>query len=74
MKDYKSDEFHEERKKVLGFVPQKELFHNFHLPYAELLDDESNEQLNYIKHEMGRSLAMREITPGLGLFVSRLMT
>lgn len=68
-----SKEFRDERKKVLGFVPQKEIFHNFFLPYSETLDDESNAQLFYVKQELGRALAMREITPGLGLFISRLM-
>lgn len=70
----KFSKFRENRAKVLGFAPQKEIFHNFYLPYADSLDDESNEQLNYIKQEMGKSLAMREITPGFGLFISRLMS
>lgn len=74
MQQYQSNEFKEERKRVLGYTPQKELFHNFHLPYAKSLDDESAQQLSYIKNELGRSLALREISPGLGMFVSRLMT
>lgn len=62
------------REKVLGFAPQKEHFYNFYLPYREFIDQESKEMLDYIKQELGRSLAMREITPGLGIIISRLLT
>lgn len=64
----------EDRENVLGFKPQKELFFNFLLPYHHELDHESNASLNWIKQEFGRTLAMREIHPGLGIIVSRLMT
>lgn len=62
------------REAILGFVPQKEHFYNFYLPYQELIDQESNSMLDYIKQELGRTLAMREITPGIGIIVSRLLS
>lgn len=61
------------RTKQLGFKPQHELFHNFYLPYSDKLDDESAQLLNYVKQELGKTLALREINPGFGIFVSKLM-
>lgn len=63
----------ERRTKELGYMPQHELFHNFYLPYAENLDEESAKVLNHIKQELGKTLAMREINPGAGIFVTKLM-
>lgn len=63
----------ERRTKELGYQPQHELFHNFHLPYTEKLDEESGKLLDHIKQELGRTLAMREINPGAGIFVTKLM-
>jgi proteasome activator subunit 4 len=62
----------ERRTKELGFRPQHELFHNFYLPYTEKIDEESNELLNEIKQELGRSLAHREINPGAGIWLTKL--
>ena len=61
------------RTKTLGFKPQHEQFHNFYLPYADKLDEESALLLNYIKQELGKTIALREINPGAGIFVSKLM-
>lgn len=63
----------EKRTKKLGFKPQHELFSNFYLPYADDLDDESAKELNHLKQELGKSLALREINPGAGIFVTKLM-
>lgn len=71
--DQERESWKEKRTKVLGFRPQNELFHNFFLPYQDRLDKESAELLDYIKQELGRALALREITPGAGIFVTKLM-
>lgn len=63
----------ERRTMELGYKPQHELFHNFYLPYADLLDYESAKLLDLIKQEVGKALAMREINPGAGIFVTKLM-
>lgn len=63
----------EKRTKVLGYKPQHEQFHNFYLPYSEKLDDESASVLDHIKQELGKTLALREINPGAGIFVTKLM-
>lgn len=62
-----------ERIEKLGFRPQKELFCNKFLPYADRLDDESQAMLETIKNNLGKAAAMREITPGVSIYVSRLM-
>ncbi|XP_055638685.1 proteasome activator complex subunit 4-like [Toxorhynchites rutilus septentrionalis] len=62
-----------ERIDKLGFRPQKELFCNKFLPYADKLDDESQAILDNIKNNLGKAAAMREITPGVSIYVSRLM-
>ncbi|XP_055545788.1 proteasome activator complex subunit 4A-like isoform X2 [Wyeomyia smithii] len=61
-----------ERIEKLGFRPQKELFCNKFLPYADRLDDESQAMLENIKNNLGKAAAMREITPGVAIYVSRL--
>ncbi|XP_058447896.1 proteasome activator complex subunit 4A-like isoform X2 [Malaya genurostris] len=61
-----------ERIEKLGFRPQKELFCNKFLPYADRLDDESQVLLENIKNNLGKAAAMREITPGVSIYVSRL--
>lgn len=50
-----------ERAKVLGFMPQKELFCNKNLPYADKLDSDSQKMLEEIKCLLGRCLAVRDI-------------
>ncbi|XP_055613465.1 proteasome activator complex subunit 4B-like isoform X2 [Uranotaenia lowii] len=62
-----------ERVEKLGFRPQKELFCNKFLPYADRLDNESQIMLENIKNNLGKAVAMREITPGVSIYVSRLM-
>lgn len=62
-----------ERVEKLGFRPQKELFCNKFLPYADRLDEESQAMLENIKNNLGKAVAMREITPGVSIYVSRLM-
>lgn len=71
--DQERESWKEKRTKSLGFRPQNELFHNFFLPYQDRLDDESSQLLDHIKQELGRALALREINPGTGIFVSKLM-
>lgn len=71
--EHDQETWKQKRTKELGFKPQHELFHNFYLPYADKLDEESSELLKYIKQELGRSLALREINPGTGIFVTKLM-
>lgn len=63
----------ERRTKELGYKPQHEIFHNFYLPYTANLDQESSMLLDHVKQELGKTLAMREINPGAGIFVSKLM-
>lgn len=71
--DIEQETWKERRAKELGFRPQHEQFHNFYLPYSTRLDDESNELLDHIKQELGKTLAFREINPGAGIFVTKLM-
>lgn len=71
--DSEKESWKERRAIELGYKPQDELFHNFYLPYPERLDVESAELLDHIKQEFGKTLAFREINPGAGIFVSKLM-
>lgn len=61
------------RFKRLGFHPQKEIFCNKYLPYADKLDDESQLMLGQLKEFLARSVACREMTPAIGTAVARLM-
>lgn len=70
---FDKESWKEKRTNQLGFRPQNELFHNSYLPYADKLDKESAQQLDYIKQELGKTLALREINPGFGIVVSKLM-
>lgn len=63
----------EERWKRLGFKPQKEIFCNKLLPYADQLDDESNKLLDAIKINLGRAVALRDMNPGIGIYSTRLL-
>ena len=60
-----------ERAERLGFKPQQELFCNKFLPYE--IDDESLEILDNIKKNLGKVVAMRELSPGISIYVSRLL-
>lgn len=71
--EHDQETWKQKRTKELGFKPQHEQFHNFYLPYADRLDAESAELLDYIKQELGKALAMREMNPGAGIFVTKLM-
>ena len=69
----KLSEFQRARYKKLGFVPQKEIYCNKYLPYAEQLDDESQKMLTELKEGLAKAVALREMTPGVGLATSRLL-
>ena len=71
--EFDKESWKTKRTKELGFRPQNELFHNFYLPYHEKLDVESAQLLNFIKQELGKSLAWREINPGTGIVISKLL-
>ena len=53
-----------DRQQELGFVPQRELVYNKHLPYSEALDDESKLQLEEIKKNLSHAVQMRDIIVG----------
>ncbi|XP_041764682.1 proteasome activator complex subunit 4B-like isoform X1 [Anopheles merus] len=63
-----------ERHEKLGFKPQKELFCNKFLPYTEKLDDESQANLERIKNNLGKAVAMREMGPAVMLNIRNLVT
>ncbi|XP_053659354.1 proteasome activator complex subunit 4B-like [Anopheles marshallii] len=63
-----------ERHEKLGFKPQKELFCNKFLPYADKLDDESQANLESIKNNLGKVVAMREIGPAVMMSIRNLVT
>ncbi|XP_041866071.1 proteasome activator complex subunit 4A isoform X1 [Melanotaenia boesemani] len=59
---------------TLGFVPQKDIVYNKLLPYADRLDDESNDILHKIKGNLGRAVQFREIWPGVLFWTRKLST
>lgn len=59
---------------TLGFVPQKDIVYNKLLPYADRLDDESNDILSKIKGNLGRAVQLREIWPGVLFWTRKLST
>lgn len=65
--------FQEERYKKLGFRPQKEIYCNKYLPYADKLDDESQLMLTQLKEAFAKAVAFREMTPAVGIAISRLL-
>lgn len=67
------EKWKERRTRELGYRPQHELFHNNYLPYKDQLDVESAKVLIHIKQELGKTLAMRELNPGAGIYVTKLM-
>lgn len=77
MTELGDDDSHElylrERFNRLGFYPQKEIFCNNYLPYANKLDDESQEMLATIKNGLAKSVAMRDLKPSIGYFVSKIL-
>lgn len=68
-----SDSFQQLRYKKLGFHPQKEIFCNKYLPYADQLDDESQQMLTQLKESLAKAVALREMTPAVGIAMSRLL-
>lgn len=71
--EFDKESWKAKRTSKLGYRPQHELFHNFYLPYPESLDSESAQLLNQIKQELGSTLALREISPGTGIVISKLL-
>jgi proteasome activator subunit 4 len=63
----------EKRYEKLGFKPQKELFINKYLPYADKIDEESAKMFEEIKVNWARCVAMREINPGAGILACKLL-
>uniref|UniRef100_A0A8C8H3H0 Uncharacterized protein n=1 Tax=Oncorhynchus tshawytscha TaxID=74940 RepID=A0A8C8H3H0_ONCTS len=59
---------------TLGFVSQKDIVYNKLLPYADILDDESNVILGQIKGNLGRAVQLREIWPGVLFWTRKLST
>ncbi|XP_075933535.1 proteasome activator complex subunit 4A isoform X1 [Anarhichas minor] len=59
---------------TLGFVPQKDIVYNKLLPYAERLDEESNDILSKIKGNLCRAVQLREIWPGVLFWTRKLST
>ncbi|KAJ7987499.1 hypothetical protein DPEC_G00327130 [Dallia pectoralis] len=59
---------------TLGFVPQKDIVYNKLLPYADKLDEESNDILSEIKGNLGRAVQLREIWPGVLFWTRKLST
>lgn len=59
---------------TLGFVPQKDIVYNKLLPYADRLDEESNEILGKIKGNLARAVQLREIWPGVLFWTRKLST
>ncbi|XP_011482882.1 proteasome activator complex subunit 4 isoform X2 [Oryzias latipes] len=58
----------------LGFDSQKDIVYNKLLPYADKLDDESNDILSKIKGNLGRAVQLREIWPGVLFWTRKLST
>lgn len=69
----KYSEFQQARYKKLGFHPQKEIFCNKYLPYADQLDDESQKMLTELKEGLAKAVILREMTPAVGMAISRLL-
>lgn len=67
------EHFQQARIKKLGFLPQKEIFCNKYLPYADELDDESQKMLLELKEALAKAVAFREMTPAVGIAMSRLL-
>lgn len=59
---------------TLGFVSQKDIVYNKLLPYADILDEESNDLLGKIKGNLGRAVQLREIWPGVLFWTRKLST
>ena len=62
----------EDREKVLGFRPQKEIVYNKLLPDSDIIDEESSEVFAEIKGNLGRSIQLRDIKFGASHWVGQL--
>lgn len=62
----------EDRERILGFKPQKEIIYNKLLPYSEDTDLDSNAVLAEIKANLGRSVQLRDLKVGAGHWVGQL--
>jgi len=62
----------EEREGQLGFRPQKEIPYNVLLPYVDVLDAESTEQLSHIKANLARVVQLRDIKIGASHWTGQL--
>lgn len=67
------DQLKQSRFKRLGFHPQKEIFCNKYLPYADQLDDESQIALIQLKEFLAKAVALREISPSVSVAMARLL-
>ena len=63
-----------DRERVLGFKPQRETPYNALLPYSNLLDAESNDQLAQIKANLARVVQLRDIKIGGSHWTGQLAT
>lgn len=61
----KLNEFQLKRIAKLGYLPQKEDKYNKYLPYADLIDEESEIMLTEIKENLYKAIAIREMSPGI---------
>lgn len=59
---------------TLGFIPQKDIVYNKILPYADRLDEESNDILSKIKGNLSRAVQLKEIWPGVLFWTRKLAT
>lgn len=74
IEEKKLQSWKDKREKELGFRPQHEIFHNFHLPYpSSVIDQESQKLLNHIKNQLGLAVSCREIYPSTGIYITKLM-
>ncbi|XP_062859085.1 proteasome activator complex subunit 4B isoform X2 [Trichomycterus rosablanca] len=63
-----------EQTEHLDLVVQKDIVYNKLLPYAEKLDDESNDILAKIKGNLSRAVQLRELWPGVLFWTRKLST
>ena len=68
----KKNEDMDDREKVLGFRPQKEIIYNKLVPDSHLIDEESNQVFAEIKGNLGRAIQLRDIKFGAGHWVGQL--
>ncbi|XP_049827617.1 proteasome activator complex subunit 4-like [Schistocerca gregaria] len=55
-----------------GFKPQKEIVFNKLLPFAKELEEDATRLLSDIKANIGKSVLLRELRPGCGIWTARL--